>query len=137
MDDLAWRSDAELARMRLELASELAAGARFAPGSLHEEWRKCGKAGCHCAAPGDPGHGPRNVLVRREGGRVRTVQVPASMVGAVEAGVGRWQRFEAVRARLVAVNAEEVRRELLAAPPGARSRGRGPGPGRAGEKGGP
>ena len=28
------------------------------PGSVSAVFRRCGKPGCHCARPKDPGHGP-------------------------------------------------------------------------------
>jgi hypothetical protein len=55
---------------------------------VSENWRKCGKSNCACAAPDHPGHGPRLLWTRSEGRRKR---------------VGR---------QLAAGEAEKVRREI-------------------------
>ncbi|MFZ1412640.1 MAG: DUF6788 family protein, partial [Micropruina sp.] len=56
-------SDGDLEAERRRVADSLAGLADFAPASLHEEWRRCGKPSCRCARAGDPGHGPRHTLV--------------------------------------------------------------------------
>ena len=53
------------------LPGELAAIGEFPPGSLQSRYRRCGKPTCHCAAQGDPGHGPKWVLTRTVGGARR------------------------------------------------------------------
>lgn len=73
-------ADSELDAERQRVADSLAGVADFTPASLHEEWRRCGKPTCRCARPGDPGHGPRHTLVRRQAGRVVTRQVPTALV---------------------------------------------------------
>ncbi len=70
-------TEVELDAERRRLVGALAGLSDFTPASLHEEWRRCGKSSCRCAKPGDPGHGPRHILVRRQEGRVVTRQVPA------------------------------------------------------------
>jgi hypothetical protein len=61
------------------------------PGSLHLEWRTCGKANCRCAH-GTP-HGP--YLVRRfwQDGKQRKAYVRKTHVAAAMAGVEAWQRL--------------------------------------------
>lgn len=122
-------TDAELVAERRRLADSLAGLADFTPASLHEEWRRCGKASCRCAKPGDPGHGPRHILVRRQEGRVVTRQVPAPMVAEFTERAGRWAEFQQVCGRLAEVNAELDRRRLLRVVPDRR-------PGSGAEKGG-
>lgn len=107
-------SEAELDAERVRLAESLAGLSDFTPASLHQEWRRCGKASCRCAKPGDPGHGPRHTLVRRQAGRVVTRQVPAGLVEEYQERTGRWAEFQQVCGRLAEVNAELDRRRLLA-----------------------
>jgi hypothetical protein len=61
------------------------------PGSLHLEWRRCGKAHCRCTR-GDL-HGP--YLVRRwwEAGKQRKQYVPPHRRAEVAAGIAAWQRL--------------------------------------------
>lgn len=106
-------SRAELDAERLRLAESLAGLSDFTPASLHQEWRRCGKPTCRCAREGDPGHGPRHTLVRRQEGRVVTRQVPAPLVAEFTERAGRWAEFQAVCGRLAEVNAELDRRRLL------------------------
>jgi len=107
-----WTDD-ELDAERRRLADSLAGLSEFTPASLHEEFRRCGKPTCRCGRPGDPGHGPRHTLVRRQEGRVVTRQVPGPMVAEFTERTGRWVEFRAVCSRLAEVNAEADRRRLL------------------------
>ena len=104
--------DNELTRVRRRLSALLMRLVDFTPASLHQEWRRCGKPGCSCARPDDPGHGPRYKLVRREGGRVVTWQVPAGLAEEYRARTHRWKQFQRVCAQLADVNAELDRRRL-------------------------
>jgi hypothetical protein len=105
----------------------------FTPGSLQEERaRRCGKAACHCAKPGDPGHGPRLSVMRYERGRTVRRTVPAALAGVVAERVGRWGEFQAVCAEVADVN-QELSVRLLAR--GRPVPGRGA-PGAGVEKGG-
>ena len=122
-------TDEELERARRRVADSLPGLADFTPASLHEEWRRCGKPNCRCARDGDPGHGPRHTLVRREDGRVVTRQVPAGMVAEFAARTAGWAQFQAACAQLAGINAELDRRRLR--------RGVGVRPATAAEKGGP
>lgn len=113
-------TDAELDGERRRLADSLAGLSDFTPASLHEEWRRCGKATCRCAREGDPGHGPRHTLVRRQAGRVVTRQVPALLVAEFTERTGRWAEFQAVCGRLAEINAELDRRRLHRGPTAGR-----------------
>jgi hypothetical protein len=41
-------------------------------GTIVTKYIRCSKPGCHCANPGDPGHGPYRYRTWREAGQVRT-----------------------------------------------------------------
>ena len=47
-----------LMEQRKAMLAALAGIGEFRPGTLQARYRKCGKATCHCAREGDPGHGP-------------------------------------------------------------------------------
>lgn len=73
-------------------------------GSLVTRYRSCGKAGCHCARDGDPGHGPAYYLmVSVAPGKTISVYVPARHVEQVE---GYLQNFRRARETLDAVSNE-------------------------------
>ncbi|MDR0594300.1 MAG: hypothetical protein LBG60_13845 [Bifidobacteriaceae bacterium] len=118
-------TDAELAARRDELVARLPGCAAHTPGSLHRNYRRCGKPNCRCAQDGDPGHGPRHVLVRYEAGKPRTVQVPAEMAPEVADGVAAYREFNDLVAEIAAVNSELSDRKLRrAASPKAAARGK-------------
>jgi len=78
-------------------------------GSLVTRYRRCGRPSCHCAAPGDPGHGPAYYLMVTVAPR-QTVQiyVPKDQKQAVE----RWiENFRVARETLEEIST--LNRELL------------------------
>jgi hypothetical protein len=120
---------------REELARGLAGAVDFTPGTLQEEWGRCGKAACHCHEEGDPGHGPRYSLMRYEQGRPVKRKVPARLVEEVRARTGAWAAFKSGCGEIADVNAELSRRWLAgepsaaeAAPGGQRGGSRRPAP---------
>lgn len=113
MDDLKLISDEGLAKLRMQLLTALTHVTVFTPGSLQEEWTKCGKLNCHCASAGDSGHGPLYSVVRYVDGKTRKQRLPAELVDKVRQRIGAWNDFQAICARLADVNAEESRRLIL------------------------
>jgi hypothetical protein len=80
-------------------------------GSLVEQARRCGKAGCRCA-DGEP-HGPYAYFAQRARGAGRLRYVPAGLVETVRGYLRRGEQVEAVLAEISAINAELLaRREL-------------------------
>jgi hypothetical protein len=124
----------DLERQRAELYEQLAGTADFRPGSVSETWRRCGKPNCACAAPDHPGHGPRYLWTRSEGGRTRTRQLGAAELGKVRRETAAYKQFVTVAEQIVQVN--EAICEARPALPGAASEDGGPLPGTGGEKGG-
>ena len=96
---------AELEAERDRLYAQLAAVGDFRRGSVSENWRKCGKPNCACAAPGHRGHGPRFLWTRSAGAR-KTVgrQLAAAEVQKVRAEVARHAEFTAVSEQIARVN---------------------------------
>jgi hypothetical protein len=109
-NDLGGMSRRQLLARRRMLAARVGDVERVLAGSLAEQARRCGKAGCRCA--GGELHGPYAYFSPRQGtGRLR--YVPAALVETVRAYLGRSEQVEAVLAEISAINAELLaRREL-------------------------
>ena len=71
------------------------------PGTLVENYRKCGKPNCHCAREGDPGHGPSYVLARSVGGEKRAVRVRGEELDETRRLVDEYRRFRELSAELL------------------------------------
>ncbi len=95
----------ELEAERDRLYAQLSMVGDFRRGSVSENWRKCGKPNCACAAPDHPGHGPR-FLWTRSAGRRKTVgrQLAAAEVEKVRREVARHGEFAATVEQIAEVN---------------------------------
>lgn len=95
----------ELESRRAELFAELVAVGDFRRGSVSENYRRCGKANCACAAPEHPGHGPR-LLWTRHGASGKTAgrQLSAGEADKVRAEVDAYHRFAQISAAIAEVN---------------------------------
>jgi hypothetical protein len=108
--DLLRLSTQELLARRGKLAARLSDVERVLTGSLVEQMRRCGKAGCRCAY-GDP-HGPYAYFTPRHG--VRGMKyVPATLVASVLAFLRNGEHVEAVLAEISAINVELLARRAL------------------------
>jgi hypothetical protein len=77
----------------------------FQPGSITSAVRRCGKPGCHCAKPDDPGHGPHFQLTRKVNGRTATQNLPSpAAVRKAESEIAEYRRFQTLTGELVDVN---------------------------------
>jgi len=90
-----------LEQRRAELKAKLAQVGDLRPGSLVERYRRCGKAGCHCAATGAEGHGPSWSLTREVGGKTVTRVIPAEAVAQTWQHVAEYQRFRGLVREMV------------------------------------
>ena len=95
----------ELEAERDRLYAQLSTAGDFRRGSVSENYRKCGKPNCACAAAGRPGHGPRFLWTRSAGSR-RTVgrQLAAAEVEKVRREIARYAEFTAAVEQIVKVN---------------------------------
>jgi hypothetical protein len=110
-NDLGGLSARQLLSRRRALASRLGGVEEVLAGSLTEQTRRCGKAGCRCAG-GEP-HGPYFYFSPRQAGRGRLRYVPAPVAGVVRHYLRRGAEVDAVLAEISAINAELLaRREL-------------------------
>jgi hypothetical protein len=75
------------------------------PGSIVEVMGRCSKPNCHCAQPGDPGHGPHFRLTRKVKGKTvaATLASPAALRKA-QREVAEFRKFQQLSAELVEVN---------------------------------
>jgi len=108
----------ELEAERDRLYAQLSTVGDFRRGSVSENWRKCGKPNCACAAPDHPGHGPRFLWTRSEGRRKRIGrQLAAAEVDKVRREIARHAEFTAAVGQIV-----EVNERICEARPGAGTR---------------
>ena len=63
---------------RAELLHSIADLKDMRPGSIVGAMFRCGKTGCHCAQPDDPGHGPNLRLTHKVRGKTVTEALPTS-----------------------------------------------------------
>ena len=108
-----------LAEERDALLAELARVGDLRPGTLQARYRKCGKPTCHCAREGDPGHGPKWVLVSRVGGRTRNRTIPDEAVERTREHLDACRRFRELTRELIAVGDELCQARLAADASGA------------------
>src|SRR5262249_36103538 len=99
-----------LARRRA-LAERLGSVEEVLAGTLAEQARRCGKAGCRCA-DGEP-HGPYTYFNARPQGRGRARDVPAGGGGGGRRHPQRGEQVETVLAEISAINAELLARRVL------------------------
>jgi len=90
-----------LEQRRAELTAKLAQVGDLRPGSLVERYRRCGKAGCHCAARGAEGHGPSWSLTREVGGKTVTRVIPTEAVARTRQHVAEYRRFRGLVREMV------------------------------------
>ena len=94
----------ELGRQRREIQDQLAALDDLRPGSLTPRYRKCGKPTCHCAAEGDPGHGPSWSLTWTVEGKTQTRIIPVEAVEETQAQIAEYRRARALTRDLFEVS---------------------------------
>jgi Family of unknown function (DUF6788) len=109
--DWSGMSTPTLLNRRRRLVARLGDAETLLAGSLVEQTRRCGKAGCRCAE-GEP-HGPYVYFAPKTAGRGRLRYVPAALVEVVRRCVHAGVEVEAVLAEISTINAELLaRREL-------------------------
>jgi hypothetical protein len=110
--DATSKTSRQLRTRRRSLASSLPDVEGLISGSVVEQGRRCGKEGCRCVR-GEL-HGPYTyVVLPRDGGRTRTVYVPAAAARAVRAGAALSVSVRGVIEEISAINVELLRRGEL------------------------
>jgi hypothetical protein len=75
------------------------------PGALTETHTRCGKPGCHCIDPKDPGHSAWTLTFMSDGKR-RVERIPKQWVEDVAQRVRAGREFQDAVRELLAANAE-------------------------------
>jgi len=94
-----------LEKDRSEVVHQITQLGDFRPGSILGVLGRCNKPSCHCAQPGDPGHGPNFRLTAKVKGKTvaETLSSPAALRKA-QREVEEFRRFQRLSAQLIAVN---------------------------------
>lgn len=110
--DLGSMTVRQLRFRRRRLARSLPEVEGLISGAVVEQGRRCGKEGCRCSR-GEL-HGPYTyVLLPRDGGRTRTVYVPAAAAKAVRAGAATSAQVRAALGEISVINIELLSRGEL------------------------
>ena len=94
-----------LEKDRSEVMHQISHLGDLRPGSIVEVMGRCSKSNCHCAQPGDPGHGHHFRLTRKVHGKTvaETLSSPAALRKA-QREVAEFRKFQQLSAQLVEVN---------------------------------
>jgi hypothetical protein len=94
-----------LEQERAKLLTELSHLRDLRPGCITGIVRRCGKPNCHCAQPGDAGHGPTLRLTYKAQGKTISEALPtAAAVRKAEREIGEFRRYQQLSRDFVAVN---------------------------------
>ena len=110
-NDLGAMSTRRLLARRRALAERLGSVEEVLAGSLAEQTRRCGKAGCRCAAANRTARMPTSPRARRAAAGPGTV--PAGVVEVVRRYLQRGEQVETALAEISAINAELLARRVL------------------------
>lgn len=95
----------QLEELRSLVLARIEAVPEFRRGSLQVGYRKCGKASCRCARPGEQGHGPRGLWTRTvKGTGSRGQYIPVERIDQVRAELDNFAQFEGLIADYVEIN---------------------------------
>jgi len=94
-----------LEKDRSEVLHQISHLGDLRPGSILEVMGRCGKSNCHCAQPGDPGHGPHFRLTRKVQGKTVAVTLPSpAALRKAQREVAEFRKFQQLSAKLLEVN---------------------------------
>ena len=96
---------AEFEQQRSVILGQILELGDFRSGSITAISGRCGKPGCHCHKPGEPGHGPNYRLTRKVKGKTtsESFTTPAALRKA-EREVEAFHRFRGLSQELLEVN---------------------------------
>jgi hypothetical protein len=94
-----------LEKDRSEVLRQISLLGDMRPGSILGVVGRCSKSHCHCAQPGDPGHGPNFRLTRKIKGKTvaETLSSPAALQKA-QREVAEFRKFRELSAQLLELN---------------------------------
>lgn len=83
-------------------------------GTLVERYRRCGRPNCHCARPGDPGHGPVwYLMVTLRRGQTVKVYVPEERRAEVQRWIDNFRRVRETVEQMSTLNRELLHAAVL------------------------
>jgi len=98
-------SIADLEQHRARLISEMSRLQDLRPGCVTGIVRRCGKPNCHCAQPGDPGHGPTLRLTYKVEGKTISEALPTpAAVRKAEREIGEFRKYQQISHNFVEVS---------------------------------
>jgi hypothetical protein len=99
------KSIADLEVERARLIAEIAALQDLRPGCVTGIVRRCGKPTCHCAKPGDPGHGPTLRLTYKAEGKTISEALPSpAAIRKAEREIGEFRKYQQISRNFVEIN---------------------------------
>ena len=94
-----------LEQRRSQIIFEIAQLGDFRPGSVHAQFRRCGKPTCACGRDLNARHGPLMRLSRKiDGKTVQDTLSDPAQVRKAQRGVDGFRRFQALSSELLQVN---------------------------------
>jgi hypothetical protein len=101
---------AELERRRTEVLRELAQLAPFRPGCITALVRRCGKPGCRCSKPDDPGHGPNLRLTYKSKGKTYSESLATqAAIRKAQREVAEFRKFQQLVQDFIQLNIDICR----------------------------
>jgi hypothetical protein len=98
---------AGLQRVRSELLEDISELKDFRAGSISALTRRCGKPGCRCSKPDDPGHGPNLRLTYKRNGKTYSESLPnQDAIRKAEKEIAEFRKFQRLIRAFVDVNAK-------------------------------
>jgi hypothetical protein len=100
----------DLERRRSDLLKEVAQLGPFRPGSISALVRRCGKPGCRCSEPDDPGHGPNLRMTYKLNGKTfsESLGTPAAIRKA-QREIAEFRKFQQLMREFIQINTEICR----------------------------
>jgi hypothetical protein len=100
----------DLELRRSELCKEIYTLGDFRAGSIGAIVRRCGKTGCRCSQPGDPGHGPNIRLTYKRNGKTYSESLNTELErNKAEREIAEFRKFQGLCRDLIDVNIEICR----------------------------
>lgn len=88
-----------------DIVMEIARLGDMRAGSISQNFRRCGKPGCHCSRPDDPGHGPYYAYTWKEQGKTHTRNLrPGQELDRLRNQVEHYRSFRGLCRELVDVS---------------------------------
>lgn len=95
----------ELEQERAKLITVMSRLHDLRPGCISGIVRRCGKPTCHCAQPGDPGHGPTLRLTYKSEGKTISEALPSpAAVRKAEREIGEFRKYQQISRNFIDVS---------------------------------